>query len=103
LIVRSPRSASRTTFALNSPRCCRRDIVIVSFSPMALFQTYGVIQFLGYIIQSVWEQPLVFKYILIQEVLSIRVYMELGGDLLVARRCLLDSIDILYAGIHGRQ
>jgi hypothetical protein len=34
-LVRSPRSASRTTFALNSPRCCRRGIVIVPFSPTA--------------------------------------------------------------------
>jgi hypothetical protein len=45
---RAPRRASRTTFAFNSPLGGRRDLDIVAFSPRALIQPYGMVQFLGY-------------------------------------------------------
>ena len=45
---RAPRRASRTTFAFNSPLGGRRGLDIVAFSPRALIQPYGMVQFLGY-------------------------------------------------------
>jgi hypothetical protein len=45
---RAPRRTSKTTFAFNPPRGGRRGLDIVAFSPRALIQPYGMLQFLAY-------------------------------------------------------